>query len=67
MRKVIQITTSAVPSAPGEHGWWDNLYALCDDGSVWVKDCPAQIDENSPEWRRLQDIPQEPSGDDINF
>lgn len=66
-RKIIQIANSFAPSTIGENGQWDNLYALCDDGTVWVKDWPFQTDERASKWKMIENVPQGPSGDDIAF
>lgn len=40
MRKIIQVTTGQLPAVPQGHGGQTgyHLYALCDDGSLWMWD-----------------------------
>lgn len=52
MRKPIQIAVTTTPAWGGS----DVIYALCDDGSLWL-----MTFEGPPEdcaWERLRDIPQ---------
>ena len=50
MRKIVQI--SAVPETENNN---ERLYALCDDGSVWVTYTPSGVSV----WIRVGDVPQE--------
>jgi len=49
MRKIIQIV--ATPETKQEIG---ALFALCDDGSVWIR-----VFINQAKWKRIEDIPQD--------
>lgn len=54
-RKVIQISS---PPATGPHGNERNLlFALCDDGSMWLG---IESDEGW-HWKAIQNVPQVPS------
>ena len=64
MRKIVQISISAVPAVQGEHSWWECLFALCDDGTVWVKDCPSWVGDEEKPWKPVKNVPQD---DSINF
>ena len=44
MRKVVQITTD---------GWDATLYALCNDGTIWV------YGNGIADWEQVKSIPQE--------
>jgi len=48
MRKVIQITISA-----GDN--WTEVYALCNDGTIWSEATPS----NEFIWTKLPPIPQD--------
>lgn len=52
MRKIINI--AAIPETPDNYG---QLYALCNDGSVWAQ----QI--GTDEWVLISDIPQSEIGE----
>jgi hypothetical protein len=49
MRKPVQIATTSV-----DHRETVALFALCDDGSMWV----AEANKQNEKWIRLSDIPQ---------
>lgn len=51
-RVVVQIASSGFPAEGNGPDW---VYALCDDGSVWLR-----VATTAPEdpWRRLPDMPQ---------
>jgi hypothetical protein len=51
MRKIVQI--AAIDWAEGGDYHSPQVFALCNDGSLWEHDIPAR------EWHRLPDIPQE--------
>jgi hypothetical protein len=51
-RKIVQI--SAVPG--NSDSLWGDVYALCDDGTVWAASCGAHIEHAS--WYQLPPIPQ---------
>ena len=51
-RKIVQI--SAVPGST--EALWGDVYALCNDGTVWVAACGPQIE--SANWYQLPPIPQ---------
>ena len=51
MRKIIQIATAYAPDA--EFG--DRVFALCDDGTVWVYRWSREWPDR---WERLARVPQ---------
>lgn len=55
MRKIIQIEV-----APEQDNFFECLYALCDDGTVWSITKP---DLSSSEWVQIKPIPQ--PGEDL--
>ena len=54
-RKIIQISSWGI-SYSHTNVIHDELYALCNDGTVWVK---AHDSGRDCEWDRLSDIPQD--------
>jgi hypothetical protein len=59
MRKIIQISTRPLTDDLD----LDNtqVYALCDDGSLWTMEDSTISQLSSKEWRQLPPIPQPPS------
>ena len=58
MRKVVQIFLK--PEGPGVG--FDVLFALCDDGSMWMLPRPiGQMGESK--WRQIEGVPQEESAE----
>jgi len=53
-RKIIQITSCAVPCQPSYNPQLFVLYALCDDGSVF-----RLWDDHPGDWNRVAPIPQD--------
>jgi hypothetical protein len=51
-RRIIQITTIPVPNVITTQ-CFGFLYALCEDGTLWIKD----IGTNDSGWRREENIP----------
>jgi hypothetical protein len=51
MRKPINIAVR-----PGGDNYYDLIYAVCDDGTVWRKYMDAHKDY---EWERISNIPQD--------
>lgn len=52
-RKIIQICC-ALSEAPGSLGR-ERLYALCDDGTLWLLKPPGTKD--GPKWLQIQNVP----------
>jgi hypothetical protein len=52
-RKVVQISSIAETV-----GSYSQLFALCNDGTIWVKDSPGDEDESY--WKYICDIPDDP-------
>ena len=50
-RKIVQITTNQDPGEVGE------LFALCDDGTVWVLSSPAH-GRVTEQWIQIPNVPQ---------
>jgi hypothetical protein len=50
-RKIIQIST-----IPDTNEYYAELYALCDDGSVWHKTIRMTGEDGG--WKLVEDIPQ---------
>ena len=48
MRKIIQISIAAIEE-------WTEIYALCDDGTLWSETVPSQ----KFEWTPIPPIPQD--------
>jgi len=57
MRKIIQISTTALPEDENQYGVFC-LYALCDDGTVW--ECVQTFGNHYSEieWVQFPEIPQ---------
>lgn len=49
-RRIVQITSAAVPQSGSAHPMYFALFALCDDGTLWQ--------ENQDEWSLVSDVPQ---------
>jgi|SRR5580692_11830592 hypothetical protein len=52
MRKIIQICAIPVGNCPTQYNT-NALYALCNDGSLWIKKSDYET------WHKLPDIPQD--------
>jgi hypothetical protein len=50
-RKVIQIAVEGI-----SEGSWATLFALCDDGSLWMYEFAGKAKENW-EWVRIEGVP----------
>lgn len=59
MRKVVQIATSAAVDSSTDSGeYFEALFALCDDGTIWRLDNPYRQHPNKPpEWVQMPTIP----------
>lgn len=55
MRKIIQIQIDSQPSCRDWNGFQE-LFALCDDGTVWVKRTASL---EIQDWSKLPDVPQD--------
>jgi hypothetical protein len=56
-RKIVQLAAAHTPVTDDFPDGLDRLFALCDDGSVWVwRPGYANVVED---WLRLPDIPQD--------
>jgi hypothetical protein len=53
-RKIIQIATSSMPGTEHVCAPCVDVYALCDDGTVWEYERMSAY----PKWVQLPDIPQ---------
>lgn len=56
--KIVQIacSESSYPRPDGTTQWIENLYALCDDGTLWLRYSDGN---EGREWRKLKDINHE--------
>jgi len=55
-RKVIQIAVcGGVAVSDNDSDSFENLYALCDNGELWVLPSPAAGDRS--QWHKIQPIP----------
>jgi hypothetical protein len=57
MRKIKQIVIDSQPSTPDWNAYQE-MYALCEDGSVWVLPSPS-CDERKRAWSRVPGIPED--------
>lgn len=56
-RKIIQVVT-------GHHQNYDHaLYALCDDGTLWVATWSYEADRSVANWELVNSIPQPEEGE----
>lgn len=60
MRKIIQITATTMVTEGFTPS--DSVYALCDDGSVWVYAVTKFDFDESRTWYRMPPIPQDSEG-----
>lgn len=57
MTKIIQICTSAGSATEGHHDAWETLFALTDDGKVYM--LPYASNAEYSTWKQLPPIPAE--------
>ena len=51
-RKIIQIAAT-----PDTTDYYSELYALCDDGTVWRK--TIRPSDEDTKWKHIEDVPQD--------
>jgi len=57
--RIIQIALSAAPASPNNHDSWDTLFALTDDGKVYMLSYASNAEYS--QWKQLPSIPTEES------
>jgi hypothetical protein len=55
--KIIQIATSAGSASTGNHDAWETLFALTDDGKIYM--IPYASNAEYSQWKQLPPIPEE--------
>lgn len=57
-RKIIQIAATTLPEST-DNFWSINLYALADDGTLWIKADHANAKTTGDDWIRIENLPDD--------